>query len=68
MQEECHGNQGHFTTIVIGEVTGNLYSPGILWAAVQGVHVHEGLMSIEGPLRPLERTRLMPWTQYHRAV
>lgn len=43
---ECHGNQGYFTTIVIGEVTGNLYPPAILWAVVQGVHLREGLMSI----------------------
>lgn len=43
---ECHGNQGYFTTIVIGEVTGNLYPPVILWAVVQGVHLREGLMSI----------------------
>ena len=43
---ECHGNQGHLTTILTGEVTGNLYSPAILWAVVQGVHLHERLMSI----------------------
>ena len=44
-KKECHGNRGHFTTTVTGEVTGNLYSPVILWAVVQGVHLHEGALN-----------------------